>query len=69
LVARQVNDLDRRKVDHFLTARGRALLNKIDAALKRDLDHLLSLVDKRSAQGAWKSIETWDLALDRDRTA
>lgn len=64
LVARVPDELDRRRVLHVLTPKGREVLRDADGAAEARLNEIAAYADSRTAQRALRGLELWDRAFE-----
>jgi len=69
LVERGSDASDRRRLPLVLTAAGRELLGRADAAVGARLEEILEHLDDRRATAARTSLTHWQTGLDRQREA
>jgi long-chain acyl-CoA synthetase len=66
-VTRQAFELDRRRVDHALTAEGRRALDAADRTVEERLARLAAHLPDGQARRAKEGLRLWNQALDRAR--
>lgn len=69
LVERRPHDVDRRRIDHVLTQRGRKLLAAADVAAAARLGEIAKHLDAAGAQQALAGLGAWGAGLDAWREA